>query len=598
MTEYRNFWVRIEHRADGLYVRANSTAGGTVSAPLELPDDLDAYTLSALLRGGVGPARGAHRDLVLDDGGAPAPTDDVVGQVLFDALFPGPVRDAFMRSSGSGRENGVRVRIQIDPTDPTLAELAGLPWELLHNGRALGRSRFTPIVRSFDVAQPYLALPFVPPLRVLLVLANPAGTDELGLDREKERITEILGALDGVEVTVLEHATEKGLFDALDVGGYHVLHYMGHGGFDAARGGVLFLEDGAGRAAPLPARLLGDDLAERRSMRLVFLNACDTGRTSHEAGQDPFTGVASALVAAGIPAVIAMQVPVADRAAFAFAEKVYSMIAHGSPVDAAVAVGRRAIFRTDETSLEWATPVLFMRSEDGHLFNAPTAVPDPPRRGPDPPRPDPRRPDPRRSKERSKQTSGPSRPTRPARPERTAKRPSVWLWIGLGFVGLIGLALMVEVVAYGLDGGVMSDGAREIVEHYDDPDDPSPGMAFVAEHLVAERADLEQEQFDLDFQEILSLSPGGGQRRTVSLEPGFDYRVLGSCDADCASLYLGLYNSSGVLVASDESYGDTPVLHVSGLTVPEPLDVEVGLADCSTPQCFVGLSVYRRPAGS
>ena len=53
-------------------------------------------------------------------------------------------------------------------------------------------------------------------------------------------------------------------------------------------------------------------LRDHTSLRLAVLNACEAGRTDPV---DPFGGVADTLVRRGIPAVIAMQFEVSDKAA-------------------------------------------------------------------------------------------------------------------------------------------------------------------------------------------------------------------------------------------------------------------------------------------
>ncbi|HSN87195.1 MAG TPA: SUMF1/EgtB/PvdO family nonheme iron enzyme, partial [Thermoanaerobaculia bacterium] len=100
----------------------------------------------------------------------------------------------------------------------------------------------------------------------------------------------------------------------------------------------------------------------------VFLNACETGRTPDGADHDPFAGVATALVLGGVPAVIAMQLPIADEAAITFSRTVYDRLAAGDPVDAAVAEGRQALYAASRDTVEWAIPVLFTRIPDGRIF--------------------------------------------------------------------------------------------------------------------------------------------------------------------------------------------------------------------------------------
>jgi CHAT domain-containing protein len=92
------------------------------------------------------------------------------------------------------------------------------------------------------------------------------------------------------------------------------------------------------------------------TLRLVFLNACETATVTREKGLDPFAGVASAMVMAGLPAVVAMQFPISDQAAITFAQRFYPLLARGHPVDAAVAGARRAIRLADPGTMEWATP--------------------------------------------------------------------------------------------------------------------------------------------------------------------------------------------------------------------------------------------------
>ena len=75
-----------------------------------------------------------------------------------------------------------------------------------------------------------------------------------------------------------------------------------------------------------------------------------------------------------MPAVVAMQFEISDEAAITFAEELYqSLIGRQDPIDVAVAEARKAIF-TEVNETEWATPVLFLRNEDGRLFDfAPVA---------------------------------------------------------------------------------------------------------------------------------------------------------------------------------------------------------------------------------
>lgn len=306
-----------------------------------------------------------------------------LGERLYRCLFSGEVRDRLVQSLARAPDN-LRIRLQLDLGTEVPASGEGkaegredrvglhrLPWELLREpgeGRvAFSLRRGTPVVRYLDVeGRP--ALPEAPEtLGVLAVAPEPDGMPRLDLDRELEALREALAGSRDVAFRVLEPPTLEALIAALRGGDVHALHFMGHGELDPRTGdGALVLEDGAGRAQSLPARFLVEQLADfLPRLRLVFLNAC---RTAEAATGAPWAGVATALVRAGVPAVVAMQLPVTDRAAVTFAGWVYRRLAAGDPVDRAVAEGRLALRREIEGTSEWATPALFLRISDGRVF--------------------------------------------------------------------------------------------------------------------------------------------------------------------------------------------------------------------------------------
>jgi formylglycine-generating enzyme required for sulfatase activity len=106
-------------------------------------------------------------------------------------------------------------------------------------------------------------------------------------------------------------------------------------------------------------------LADHYPLRLVLLNACEGARGSD---RDIFSSTAAILVQRGLPAVLAMQYEITDRAAIEFSRTFYEAIADRYPVDAAVAEARIAVNIGITNTLEWGTPVLYMRSPDGVLF--------------------------------------------------------------------------------------------------------------------------------------------------------------------------------------------------------------------------------------
>jgi hypothetical protein len=374
MIQYEDFALKIEPKRGDVYpVIVLSSPAGEGRSSFSLPYDLD--EIGDVLFDLGQTVRSSGRAPLPDV--APAATrtpPQQIGDQLFNALFSGSVRSLLDQSLGMirERERGLRIKLHIDPEDPSLAYLASLPWELMYRKETrdfLNLSRFTPIVRYLDVQRPYVPLLLQPPLRILVVISSPVGYPQLDLDRERAQIEAGWGVQEGVEVEFQEPATLMNLHDRLVERPYHALHFMGHGDFDERSGqGVLLMEDEDREGDMVGGSALGVLLRDVPTLRLVFLNACETARITKETGLDPFAGVAAAMVLAGIPAVVAMQFPISDRAAITFAGRFYSLLARNYPVDTAVAESRRATYLAEAGTMEWATPVLFMRTPQGIIF--------------------------------------------------------------------------------------------------------------------------------------------------------------------------------------------------------------------------------------
>jgi hypothetical protein len=100
---------------------------------------------------------------------------------------------------------------------------------------------------------------------------------------------------------------------------------------------------------------------------VVMLQACESGALS---AAQAFVGVASRVVQHNIPVVVAMQYEVSNTTASRFAQCFYKKLAVGEPVDIAAQEGRRAIAQgpAQYQKRDFATPVIFMRVQDGYLF--------------------------------------------------------------------------------------------------------------------------------------------------------------------------------------------------------------------------------------
>ena len=292
-----------------------------------------------------------------------------LGTTLWKAIFSSPdiERRYVACQAEAGTRKGIRLKLDIEPP-----ALAVLPWEYLYDPESLtfpALSPRTPITRYTHPRQqepPPLA--FEPPLRILLVSAEPIGRGPLDVETERRQIMQAMAhlwAVGKVEIESLEHATVRSLQTMLRRP-FHVLHYIGHGVYDETAGsGMLALEDERGNLRAISAAQLQYFLLDT-TVRLAVFNACLTARGA--------TGrsIAAELMQAGLSATLAMEFAISNHSATVFAGEFYRTLADAWPVDAAVAEGRKAMmFATGLSAMDWGIPVLFMRTRDGLLFRQP-----------------------------------------------------------------------------------------------------------------------------------------------------------------------------------------------------------------------------------
>ena len=295
-----------------------------------------------------------------------------VGAALYDALFASGLRGYLEQSLRQVRpQTGEGLRFLIDATDTP--EVAGLPWEFAYDRKTedfVFRAIQMPIVRWLDLEQAPPTLEVEPPLRLLIAVASPADQPGLRVGEELSRLNAELAqvtAAHPITTVALEHASLNSLDRALVDHAPHILHFIGHGGF-AGDEGLVYLESDArpGTTQPLDGSRLSALLRNHlQSLRLVFLNSCLGAAVSR---RDPFGGLAQRLIRRGVPAVVAMQFPIPDRAAILLAQDFYRYVAAGFPVDAALTSARTFLY-VNGFEVEWGAPVLHMQAPDGRLFH-------------------------------------------------------------------------------------------------------------------------------------------------------------------------------------------------------------------------------------
>jgi hypothetical protein len=278
------------------------------------------------------------------------------GEALFEGVFGAgkPGRDLYLQAREGEAELALTSRSP---------GFLGLPWELLKDPQrdtplALAMTAFDRTISAAGEATP------VPPgdaLRVLMVIARPAGLEDIGYQMVARPLLQRLDAVRGkVVLEVLRPPTLERLVGvlraAVEAGRpYHILHFDGHGTFGAvaagaggaahfdagaARGFLLFEQAGGGEqqvAADQFALAVSDG-----KVPLVVLNACRSGMVGEEAA------MATRLLEGGAASVVAMGYSVYAVAAAEFMAEFYEALFAGRTVSAAVAAGRQRLHRNPQ----------------------------------------------------------------------------------------------------------------------------------------------------------------------------------------------------------------------------------------------------------
>jgi hypothetical protein len=306
------------------------------------------------------------------------------GEKLFAAIFASAAPKILEKvniledrlRSGNASPRGLRLRLLLgdawgkgEASAEAILPASHLPHELMvppGSPKFLARRRLISIVRTIGVEDAVSSTQVSGNLRVLVATAQPKGSVPLGWAKEVAKIEKALAGRTDTTVEVLQNASFDDTWKRLRDGEFHILHFIGHGDRDPKSGKWYLLFEEGGERQPIPAEKLADRLGDVPSLRLAVLNACHSGELVQEAGGEPLAGMAAALSAHGVPAVIGMQTAVTDSAAVDFSSAFYSALREGESIETALADGRAAI---DISSPEWATPVLYLRSETSDLFD-------------------------------------------------------------------------------------------------------------------------------------------------------------------------------------------------------------------------------------
>ncbi|MGA1864315.1 MAG: tetratricopeptide repeat protein [bacterium] len=275
----------------------------------------------------------------------------------------------FNNTMQSAKSHNMPILISIRTSDQ---DTSLIPWELLYSEESgfLALDPRFQLIRStpLDGAESTIALS-ARPLRVLFMACSPKGTNPLlNYEREEEIIMDALADLkrnNELEIDIAEGGTLDEMEKMLANKDYHVVHLSSHGFYDREiQTGYLLMEGESGMEKRVSAKEFAEKLIGSRSVRLLFLSACQSGSETEQN-----TGLAQSLIANGIPMVIGMKYSVMDAAAVLIAESFYKNLTLRRTVSHALQQSRQAYAKKYPKSFQWIIPALFARDANLHIVD-------------------------------------------------------------------------------------------------------------------------------------------------------------------------------------------------------------------------------------
>jgi hypothetical protein len=295
----------------------------------------------------------------------------LLGSILSRAVFPDEVGDR-LRQLLSGRDKQ-RVLVTLRFEDAIEPDLVHLPWEHLYVPRE-GSATEVYFARDSDLG---FARALDPPddaepgqverraLSVLLVGVKPPSFDDddrverypaQNVERAVTGMRELAQDLAGLEVVDVDTPNPEELVEAVASVDCDVVHYIGFGRFDQGHDELLLGAHTREGVEHVDGDMFAECLHEA-TPRLVILQLCEAA-----AGNVPadFALLAPAVLGRRVPAVVAYQYPLPPDPANRFNHALYTILAGGGTVDAAVQIARNKLWLALQRSRAFVSPALFL----------------------------------------------------------------------------------------------------------------------------------------------------------------------------------------------------------------------------------------------
>jgi serine/threonine protein kinase len=357
---YEDFEIDITQQGGQLYADLKAAPGDRNLArpiPITLPDDHVAWTEAY---------QGRKDRTELAE----------LGHRLFESLITGKLADNWNACRGEVHQQpdtGLRLRFSTQADVLTQVPLELLCIRTEPTSEFLALHTLTPVVRSPRSGKPVEKRPITPPLRMLVIIANPKLQEPIDPVAEQASLEEALADIirtgnlkidylgppgcHRADYTTLHHTLARA--DPP----YNIVHFIGHGALDddTKEEGLLLLVDSQ---TGLRRDIYASDLAcllAPNGVRVAVLQACDSARAGRHS---TFMGLAQRLIAEGLPAAMAMQYRVDQDIATRFCGQFYHfwLAEGGLPIERALTEARQDVHhRFRDRATAWWTPTLFIR---------------------------------------------------------------------------------------------------------------------------------------------------------------------------------------------------------------------------------------------
>lgn len=350
-------WVEIDMEAQGQEIRVGGRGSRGERAPARLlaPE----CGVEALQSFAAKVGRAARAGKPLDPGLV------AIAQSLYDEIFQDDLRDVMTRMRGSAEDKAIVVRLFVGE------RLSAIPFEALCKpGTGEGFLGIHPrivLARGLSSPEPWAPREVRGAVKVLSIAP---GSDERALIALREALSPSMeaGEIEWLEPICGPEVSPQVLYEKLRRGKPpHIVHFLGHGGIDAAGRPVLRMaDDDDGEEVWLSAEGLAGELAASfcEELRLVILEACEGAKAG------AFGSAAELLARAGADAVVAHLWPVKADVARTCSTEIYRSLTGADrsqgDVGASVAAARRTLLAR---SAEAFSPILYLRCPDSVLFD-------------------------------------------------------------------------------------------------------------------------------------------------------------------------------------------------------------------------------------